>query len=876
MEKERGILMFCANCGSMLEDGSMFCSNCGSKIESAIEDSKRSEEQSSEIEDEQSSVVEEQSSVEAQAEEPVLEETQPMEEVQPMEEILSFCNTCGVLLDKDCVFCANCGSRFTPVEEKVPQQPEINPAKPMMQQFAAPDETPKVEEPKLSQQAAQTPLQGVPVEQEQVTTIQSTKKRSKKGLVAAIIVFTVLVLGAGGFLIFSKITLGKLGDSVAAFKTLATEKGLEDLEEYATLIKDGEEKSKGWIMFGASDLEKKLDQATTDCIELSDGLIELKAKRSNYENLSQSLILEGNQEGTINDYLAKFDEAITLADTEEATKVLSELEDLRSTIINDNTVSIRTLMDDLNNYNNSDFSQEDWDTLNKELTIAENYILANEFVKAKDQILNCSATIASIEEKIANDKEAEAIATLYAKPQTLTVMISQVMYDDVNYRNEFEKALEAEIGIDIEFAQIQTENYYDAVNMSFVAGVLPDVVYLSTDMYKEFQHSGVLTDLTDYWYDSELLASNHFYGEETMERLKIDGRLYGFTPVRGSTCVTYIRKSWLDKVGLSVPKTYDEFYQMLAAFTEKKVGGKGTYGMTAPGFLENSEPYTSFLQPFYQNAVVDVYQNASGEWVDGFAQQEMVDALYRLQEAYQHGYLDKDMAKREVNDAIAEFGSGKCGVISLWEGIGADLLTDELKKNGIEDDIIVMEPLAEMGSYIGGEPGVFVISSDCKSPGGVVKYFFEPMLDGGAVQKLWTYGVEGYHWNTAEATTEGSNGLQSSIVTLPYPSMNPITYNYNLIDPLRALAYFKDTDPGLGMISDIAVQSSAIANQYYKPYQSVKYSESYWNLFGQIQTERVATINKIMVDGIDPITALEEYQAQMQYNMEQVLSEMNQ
>ena len=35
------------------------------------------------------------------------------------------------------------------------------------------------------------------------------------------------------------------------------------------------------------------------------------------------------------------------------------------------------------------------------------------------------------------------------------------------------------------------------------------------------------------------------------------------------------------------------------------------------------------------------------------------------------------------------------------------------------------------------------ITSACQNPEGVFKYFIDPILDGGEVQTLWQYGVEG-------------------------------------------------------------------------------------------------------------------------------------
>ena len=955
--------MFCTNCGTKLEDGSIFCTNCGSKLidsniaevssngvaetnkvvdastgvevngvidassvvdssavadASAMNTSEVAEPQvaenkdlEAEIQDTYNLTQEQQvpnGQAEVSAEQPEL--GQQWENAEAGEPV-AFCTSCGTQLDKDSEFCTNCGAKVavTAPDEQPMQQVTAPDEQPMqqvtapdeqpLQQVTAPDEQPMQQvtagpaqaETPVSNQGLPTPVQGSNQVQDVDSTSVKTKK-SKKGLFAAIIILAVLVLGAGGFIIFSKITLGKLGDSVETFKALVAEKGLDNIEEYSNLIEEAEEKASGWLLFGAADMEKRLEEATAECILLSEDLVKIKVKISDFENLDKTLIMDSNQIATINEYVSSLNDAISAGDKDEAENILAELESYKNILVSDSRSYVESLLADLKNYYNHDFSAEDWNLLENEFAMVENYINANEFVKAKDQISTSNTKIAEIEERIIMEKEAEAFATLNAKPQTLTVMISDVMYNEESYRNEFEAALEAELGIDIVFHQI-TDGYSDGVKTSIASGYMPDVFYLSRDMYKEYQDKGLLVDITQYWNESELLSSSNFYGKEAMERLQIDGKLYGFSPVRGYTNVIYIRKSWLEQAGLSVPKTYDEFYQMLAAFSDNNMDGKDTYGMTAPGFISVEEPYTSFLQPFYQKAIADIYQNSSGEWIDGFEQQDMLDALYRLQDAYSKGYLDPGMADRTTKDAITEFGSGKCGVISLWEGVGADFLTNELKKNGIEDDIIVMEPLAEMGGYIGTEPGVFVITTNCKNPGGVVKYFFEPMLDGGTVQKLWTYGVEGYHWAAADATkpqdlesqevtteqestTSTEEGLPNQLATLQYQSMVANTYNYNFIDPLRALAAFKDGDPGLTMISDIAELSSKIANQYYMPYQNVIFNDTYWRSFGDIQSKRIATIYSVIKDSVDPLIAMEDYKTYTQSIMNQVLTELNQ
>ena len=52
--------------------------------------------------------------------------------------------------------------------------------------------------------------------------------------------------------------------------------------------------------------------------------------------------------------------------------------------------------------------------------------------------------------------------------------------------------------------------------------------------------------------------------------------MYGVFRLRDPmrTC-TIVRKDWLDKVGMSMPKTTDDLYQLAKAFTTKDPNGDG-------------------------------------------------------------------------------------------------------------------------------------------------------------------------------------------------------------------------------------------------------------------------------------------------------------
>lgn len=58
-----------------------------------------------------------------------------------------------------------------------------------------------------------------------------------------------------------------------------------------------------------------------------------------------------------------------------------------------------------------------------------------------------------------------------------------------------------------------------------------------------------------------------------------DGHIYtlpGKKPLRPKGCDTpFINKAWLDRLGLEIPTTVDEWYEVLKAFKEQDANGNG-------------------------------------------------------------------------------------------------------------------------------------------------------------------------------------------------------------------------------------------------------------------------------------------------------------
>jgi len=154
-----------------------------------------------------------------------------------------------------------------------------------------------------------------------------------------------------------------------------------------------------------------------------------------------------------------------------------------------------------------------------------------------------------------------------------------------NYYTDWikEKVL-ADENIGVTFQAVSRWEETEQLNNLMAAGNAPDVcLTYSTDLISNYRDLGGLTDLAPY-IDNELSDFKAFLGPD----LSVDGRdliLRDMIPETGAVFSipgrrmnvarigTFIRKDWLDELGLPLPTTTQEFYDALVAFKENPPAG---------------------------------------------------------------------------------------------------------------------------------------------------------------------------------------------------------------------------------------------------------------------------------------------------------------
>lgn len=412
-----------------------------------------------------------------------------------------------------------------------------------------------------------------------------------------------------------------------------------------------------------------------------------------------------------------------------------------------------------------------------------------------------------------SDKGAEV-----EKPEKITIMVDGTLVTKDNGRDAFEAEWERLTGIDLEIIQPDHDAYYDVLGQTFASGEWPDVVLLGSTYYAGYAGEGVLWDMTETYENSDLKASGRITKENIVDGLYIDGSLYGIAPASGNGCITYVKKKWLDNVGMEAPTNYEEYIAMLDAFTNGDPDGNGidgdTYGVSAAGLIGEEAPYMNYLPEFYQDAYPSFYKNEDGVYVDGFTEEAMVGALERLRDAYEKGYIDKESLTNGTSDCRNKFYEDKFGVFTYWAGTWATNLKNNLEANELDGELIALEPIAEVGAYVERQAPVWAITAKAENPEGIFKYFFETMLDGGEMQRLWTYGVEGTHWSVKAEELLGVTYAEGEFHMLENLEKAGTLYKKNHIDPMLAIAAFTEfEDPGIATIEPEALESQKIFNE---------------------------------------------------------------
>lgn len=225
-----------------------------------------------------------------------------------------------------------------------------------------------------------------------------------------------------------------------------------------------------------------------------------------------------------------------------------------------------------------------------------------------------------------------------------------------------------EKNVKVNFVAVPRSESDNKIVAMMAGGNAPDVILTySRDVFGNFATQGGLTDLTAVLAsDGQNIVKN--LGKEVQDVGILDGKQYAVMARRGiqvSRHMGYIRKDWLDALGLPVPKTNDELIKALYAFKEKDPGKLGDKNIpwAMGGNTSTEKHYLSFVNSYvknpYEGENLWTYQENQAalhpEAKDGFAV---------LNKLYNDGIISKDFAVDTKEDKYkADVSNGNVGFI---------------------------------------------------------------------------------------------------------------------------------------------------------------------------------------------------------------------
>ncbi|MGF9696130.1 extracellular solute-binding protein [Paenibacillus sp. MABNR03] len=350
---------------------------------------------------------------------------------------------------------------------------------------------------------------------------------------------------------------------------------------------------------------------------------------------------------------------------------------------------------------------------------------------------------------------------------------------------------------DIQFSWIPDASKEERLNTSLASGSLADIVSITimeNSSVRNALKAGVFWEVGPYLDEFPNLKE---ISADMRNSASIDGKLYGI-PMQKQVARNgvIIRKDWLDKLGLPVPKTTAELMEAAKAFTEQDPDGNGSKDTT--GFIDRSDLVFGAFKTLgsYFGTPSGWAVSGDGKVTPEFESEGYVKAMDYMKELYNNGYINQDFAVTAKKDQQEGFAQGKAGIyvgalfdsknlLNLAKGVQDDMdliMVNDITSTGNESDRAIWSTSNGVGGLLAFPKSEVKDEAELKQ---VLKFMDDLMSE--EVYTLMTYGIEGVHYSLeGNAATITDTKLWEQEVQ-PFSSSRPNENGYDIhdSDPLR-------------------------------------------------------------------------------------------
>jgi putative aldouronate transport system substrate-binding protein len=367
----------------------------------------------------------------------------------------------------------------------------------------------------------------------------------------------------------------------------------------------------------------------------------------------------------------------------------------------------------------------------------------------------------------AANKEKEGDAAKKA-PVTLSIILpnqGRIWKNDHPVIKQIEERTNVKLDVNI-----VADNFENKYNLLAASGDIPDINRIGAFAYQQYVDSGLFLEL------DQLIEK---YGKNLKKQ--IPAEMWGLTRYQGKTYVipypnvagknvSVVRQDWLDKLGLSVPKTLEEYADMLHKFTYNDPDGNGkqdTYGMGT----DANGPVVDFMMIFGAYGVIpgQTYLK-DGKLYPAYTSEEYKAALAFLHQLWKDKVMDPEIFILKQDQARQRLVQGKSGSFTGWWSIVPQILMAQMKMGEIQPSAkwnaifpAVTGPGGKQGMRSSGEVGGSVaISAKSPHPEEAIRFLDAMVTDD--IFYLSRYGIEGEHYKVEDGiirrTPAGTQALE--------------------------------------------------------------------------------------------------------------------
>jgi putative aldouronate transport system substrate-binding protein len=324
------------------------------------------------------------------------------------------------------------------------------------------------------------------------------------------------------------------------------------------------------------------------------------------------------------------------------------------------------------------------------------------------------------------------------------------------YHEGFVDAAAETAGIKVNWETILNSDWGDKKAVLMAGGDLPDAflgsICFSAAEIASNQSSFIALD--DYIDDNMPNFKAILEKDPTMKALATssDGHIYGLPgkkPCRPTVAnQMFINQQWLDNLGLSMPQTYEEYYNVLKAFKEQDANGNGDPNDEIPYGQGYADSTMFFLLPFGMNIGADntyLMSIKNGEPAFLPTIESYREGIKWMNKAYSEGLIDPEIYTQDTSmrdaklmNEIPLVGSAPGWTADATFGPNSSQYTALAALQGPDGERYVSSD-PEHWNYSRNE---FMITTTCEDPGALLRWMDQFYTEDASIQTFYgSFGV---------------------------------------------------------------------------------------------------------------------------------------